>query len=101
MQADHPFANGEEPPSAAPFQSLKKFRSAGRGFWHDVAAADWNDWRWQMKHRITHADQLLRLMPTLTPEEIAGAKLANHKLALGITPYFFNLICEHRFAVAY
>jgi lysine 2,3-aminomutase len=31
-------------------------------------------------------------MPTLSPEESAGAKLANHKLALGITPYFFNLI---------
>ena len=31
-------------------------------------------------------------MPTLTPEEFAGATLANHKLALAITPYFFNLI---------
>ena len=31
-------------------------------------------------------------MPSLTPEETAGARLANHKLALGITPYFFNLI---------
>ncbi len=54
--------------------------------------ADWNDWHWQLKHRITSAEQLQRLMPTLTPEEFAGAKLANHKLALGITPYFFNLI---------
>ena len=31
-------------------------------------------------------------MPTLTPEERGGALLANHKLALAITPYFFNLI---------
>ena len=31
-------------------------------------------------------------MPTLTPEEYAGAMLANHKLALAVTPYFFNLI---------
>jgi lysine 2,3-aminomutase len=31
-------------------------------------------------------------MPTLLPEELAGATLANHKLALAITPYFFNLI---------
>jgi lysine 2,3-aminomutase len=31
-------------------------------------------------------------MPTLTPEEFAGTALANHKLALAITPYFFNLI---------
>jgi len=31
-------------------------------------------------------------MPTLTPEEYAGTALANQKLALAITPYFFNLI---------
>jgi lysine 2,3-aminomutase len=35
---------------------------------------------------------LQRLLPTLTPEEYAGTQLANHKLALAITPYFFNLI---------
>jgi lysine 2,3-aminomutase len=35
---------------------------------------------------------LERLMPTLTPEEHAGTLLANSKLALAITPYFFNLI---------
>ena len=72
--------------------SLKKFHSAGRGFWSQVSEADWNDWRWQLKHRITSLEQLQRLMPTLSPEEHAGTVLANSKLALAITPYFFNLI---------
>ncbi|MDW8310791.1 MAG: KamA family radical SAM protein, partial [Verrucomicrobiales bacterium] len=71
---------------------LKTFRSPGRGFWRDVPERDWNDWHWQLRHRITTLEQLQRLMPTLTPEEIAGTQLANHKLALAITPYFFNLI---------
>jgi lysine 2,3-aminomutase len=71
---------------------LKEFHSAGRGFWSDLPEAAWNDWRWQLKNRITSLDQLQRLMPTLTPEEYAGTQLANTKLALGITPYFFNLI---------
>lgn len=31
-------------------------------------------------------------MPTLTPEERSGTQLANTKLSLAITPYFFNLI---------
>jgi lysine 2,3-aminomutase len=92
MQEANLTAGGEEPPSGHRLQSLKSFHSAGRGFWHDVSDADWNDWRWQMKHRITTVEQLRRLMPTLTPEELAGAQLANHKLALGITPYFFSLI---------
>jgi lysine 2,3-aminomutase len=86
---------GEEPPSGHGLQTsqnLKEFKSAGRGFWHDISDQDWNDWRWQLKHRITTVEQLQRFLPTLTPEELAGAKLANHKLALAITPYFFNLI---------
>jgi len=82
----------EEPPASLFTNRLRDFLPAGRGFWHDVPDEDWNDWHWQLKHRITTVDQLRRLMPTLTPEEYAGAKLANHKLALAITPYFFNLI---------
>jgi lysine 2,3-aminomutase len=92
MKSDNPLANGDDTHERGSLQSLKQFESAGRGYWRDVAEADWNDWRWQLKHRITNADQLQRLMPTLTPEEYAGAKLANTKLALAITPYFFNLI---------
>lgn len=92
MQADNPPSNGDEPPSRRWLQNLKQFKSAGRGFWHDVADADWNDWHWQLKHRITTVEQLELLLPTLAPEERAGARLANQKLALGITPYFFNLI---------
>jgi lysine 2,3-aminomutase len=92
MQSDSAVSAKEEPPAAAPLPDLKQFRSAGRGFWSEVAETDWNDWHWQLKHRITSLEQLQRLLPTLTPEEIAGAKFANHKLALAITPYFFNLI---------
>ena len=92
MQAENLSANSDEPPAHPASSVLKQFKSAGRGFWRDVPASDWNDWRWQLKHRITTVEQLQKFLPTLTPEELAGAKLANHKLALGITPYFFNLI---------
>ncbi len=91
-------ANGPEseesggPEEPAGQRTWKLFRSAGRGFWHDVPASDWNDWRWQLHHRIKSVEQLQRLLPTLTPEEYAGTKLANTRLAFGVTPYFFNLI---------
>ena len=89
------FSDGQtekEEPDSARFHSLKQFHSAGRGFWSDVSESDWNDWRWQLKQRITSLEKLRRLLPTLTPEEYEGTLLANHKLALAITPYFFNLI---------
>src|SRR6476659_3041089 len=71
---------------------LKEFRSAGRGFWKHIPDELWNDWKWQLKNRITNVEQLEKLLPTLTPEERAGTILANSKLAMAITPYFFNLI---------
>ncbi|MBI1840256.1 MAG: hypothetical protein HYR88_05320, partial [Verrucomicrobia bacterium] len=72
--------------------SLKAFHSAGRGFWSHIPDADWNSWQWQLRNRITTLKGLRTLMPTLTPEEEAGVQLANTKLAMAITPYFFNLI---------
>ncbi len=63
----------------------------GQGLWQHVPESDWRDWNWQLKNRITNAAQLEQFM-TLTPEEKAGCAFANHKLALAITPYFFNLI---------
>jgi lysine 2,3-aminomutase len=92
MQNETSSGNKEEPPSQRSLNLLKQFHPAGRGFWSDIPDSDWNDWHWQLKHRIASVEQLQRLMPSLTPEEYAGTALANHKLALGITPYFFNLI---------
>jgi lysine 2,3-aminomutase len=82
----------EEPPSSARLHSLKQFTSPGRGFWSHIPDEDWNDWHWQLKNRIVSLEQLQRLMPSLAPEERAGTFLSDTKLALAITPYFFNLI---------
>ena len=84
--------NGSSSVAASIPEKLKEFHSAGRGFWADVPDRDWNSWPWQLRHRITSLAQLHRLMPALTPEEYAGTQLANTKLALAITPHFFNLI---------
>jgi len=72
-------------------KNLKAFRSHAPGCWPDVDATQWNDWKWQLKNRITSLAQLEALLE-LTPQERAGTILSGSKLALGITPYFFNLI---------
>jgi len=63
----------------------------GQGLWQHLPADTWRDWAWQLKNRITTKGQLEQLME-LTPDERAGCEHANRKLALAITPYFFNLI---------
>lgn len=65
--------------------------SAIQNPWTEVDKADWNDWKWQLKNRITSLEQLEELLE-LSPDERAGCHFANKKLALAITPYFFNLI---------
>ncbi len=63
----------------------------GQGLWQHVPSEQWKDWTWQLKNRITTLEQIEALM-TLTPEERRGIAYAGKKLALAITPYFFNLI---------
>src|SRR6185295_16179308 len=92
MRGQNDEGSGEDAVESERLKSLKQFSSPGRGFWSHVAEQDWNSWTWQLRNRISTLAQLERLMPTLTPEEYAGTQLANTKLALGITPYFFNLI---------
>ncbi len=69
----------------------RQFTSPGQGFWPDATPEQWNSWQWQMKHSVKSLAQLEGKIE-LTAEEHAGVLLANTKLAMGITPYFFNLI---------
>lgn len=73
-----------------PNDSLDKWHQ-GQGLWADVPAEDWNSWKWQLKNRITKLEQLEQHM-ALTADERAGCLFAKDKLAMAITPYFFNLI---------
>lgn len=63
----------------------------GQGIWSDLPEDYWKNWGWQLRNRITTLQQLESHM-TLTEQERKGCRFANQKLALAITPYFFNLI---------
>ncbi len=73
-------------------QKLKVFHASGRGLWNKVSDEDWTDWRWQLKNRVTSLEQLQEHIPNLSEAEIEGARLANTKLAMAITPHYFTLI---------
>ena len=60
MLLQHESEDGGEPASEDKLKSLKEFRSAGRGYWSHIPEQDWNDWRWQLKHRITTAATIPR-----------------------------------------
>jgi len=58
--------------------------------WADVADEQWNDWQWQLGHRLSSLQQLRELI-RLTPEEEEGLS-AEGKFHVDITPYFASLI---------
>lgn len=57
----------------------------------DTNPVDWEDWHWQIKHRIRTKEELSQVIK-LTPEEEEGIKKASGRLSLAITPYWANLI---------
>jgi lysine 2,3-aminomutase len=88
MTPDEPGSQTRRPSGGL---NLKRFTSPGKGPWARVSDADWRDWRWQLKNRLTSLAQIEPLLQ-LSAQEKAGIQLSGHKLATGITPYFFNLV---------
>ena len=67
------------------------FQSHAPGYWPAEAMERWEDHTWQLKNRITSLEALEQHIE-LTEEERAGVLLSGNKLAMAITPHFFNLI---------
>lgn len=57
----------------------------------DVPDALWNDWHWQVTHRIETLEDLKKYID-LTPEEEDGVAKCLSTLRMAITPYYLSLI---------
>jgi len=78
-------------PVSKPLADKRLFHPAYPGHWSGVSETDWQDWRWQMRNRVTKLDQVEAYLE-LTEDERAGIRLTGNKLAFAITPQYFNLI---------
>jgi lysine 2,3-aminomutase len=76
----------EEPPGKA--------ISIGHNFFAGVHRADWDNWKWHFRNRITTIDELAKYIP-LSSREKMRLKLVTRKYPLSITPYYFSLIHPH------
>ena len=56
--------------------------------------ARWQDWRWQMRHRLRDPDVLARII-ALSPSERTAIEEGSSKLPFAVTPYYMSLVaCE-------
>lgn len=62
-----------------------------RKIFTDVSNELWNDWKWQVKNRITTVEELKKYIP-LTESEEEGVKECLKTLRMSITPYYLSLI---------
>jgi len=69
----------------------RQFRPSYPGFWPEVSRQDWDDWKWQLRNRVSNLTKLEPLLD-LSPAEKRGVLLSGNKLALAVTPHYFNLI---------
>ncbi len=65
--------------------------SRRKALFPNVPDAQWNDWHWQVEHRIETLEQLKTYL-ALTPEEEDGVKACLGTLRMAITPYYLSLI---------
>jgi lysine 2,3-aminomutase len=56
--------------------------------------AQWNDWRWQMRHRLSRVEHFDRLLH-LTESERRGLALAAERFSVAVTPHFAALMDPH------
>jgi lysine 2,3-aminomutase len=63
----------------------------GKGHWSEIADENWFNWKWQMRNRLTKKEHFQKYLK-LTESEIKGFDIAQNKLSVAVTPYFFNLI---------
>ncbi len=89
---EEPTHAAEEPPQLSiprATEAQGEGRSRRAAIWAGVPDAQWNDWRWQLSHRLNSVEELSQLID-LTPEEAEGAASAHFRV--DITPYFASLI---------
>jgi lysine 2,3-aminomutase len=86
---EEPFVNKRDParrlgPDGRPQMSRRA------PLWADVPDEKWNDWRWQLSHRVNELAEIEQIL-NLTDEERDGLS-ATDKFRVDITPYFISLI---------
>ena len=73
------------------FPAGPEARAFRRRCFPDASAADWNDWRWQARHRLRTLADLERAF-RLSDDEREAARRHQGSLPVGITPYYAALM---------
>jgi lysine 2,3-aminomutase len=71
----------------------RAFPSQRAGVFSSIPDEHWNDWRWQLSHRLNSIDEIEQVFPLTESEKKALS--ASQLFRVDITPYFISLINPH------
>ncbi len=75
------------------FHSSERTKTFRKKYFLDISRAEWNDWRWQVRNRITDLQQLERIV-RLTEDEEVALSVHRRTLPMAVTPYYASLLDE-------
>ena len=70
------------------------FVSKRASVYADVPDEKWNDWRWQLSHRLNTAEDIEKVIPLTESERKALQK--QDLFRVDVTPYFISLVDPER-----
>jgi len=59
--------------------------------WKNVTDEEWNDWRWQVRNRLSDVDEIKQVV-NLNDQEVEDIRNVMHGFRVGITPYYASLM---------
>ncbi|MBC8509165.1 MAG: lysine 2,3-aminomutase [Anaerolineales bacterium] len=68
----------------------REFPSKRAPIFSSIPDEKWNDWRWQLSHRLNSIEEIEGVFPLTESEKLALA--GSHLFRVDITPYFISLI---------
>jgi lysine 2,3-aminomutase len=73
------------------FPTGPETRRFQRAFYPEATAAEWSDWRWQLRRRVKSMHDLTRIF-LLSDDEREAVSRHRGSLPVGITPYYASLM---------
>ncbi len=80
-----------EPPVSAPTLIADQRRTGRAHYYPEATDAEWSDWRWQFKNRVTTLEELASKL-SIPPSEWEARAQVLRDFRMGITPYYLSLI---------
>lgn len=89
--------NSKKIPTGFSLKEIYQSRRASILGYFDATLGDWENWHWQMTHRITDPQVLMALLPGLTSDQCEEIERVGKTFRWAVSPYYLSLMSDTDF----